>query len=292
MAGDRYFFPITVKDGSNKLVINDGGLKTITVPPGVYYTHADSHLHGEGWKDLYITIQALVNSTIAPASWSIWPYNTPVGSKLEFSGLRIERSAPVAGWQVMVSGTTLDPRLFGAPYAGGFPVSGQIAYSPMSVFGRWQSYTLLDHEATDKRSLPSYEVYASTEEIQKTTRQVRARERRLVRTVEYEYVPALHVFGGGVRGYDADYHESAGMVQGDDHNAFEYFWDAVGAGGDIIVSYGAPEDGVTNSSYEICTLANPEQRRSLSICIELMRAGGELYRVKFDLLVKESQFAY
>lgn len=291
MAGDRYFFPITIKAGENKLVFDDGGIKEVTVPPGVYYTHKDSYLHGLGWRCIYITLEGLINPLVAPASWSFWPFITPVGSKLVFSGLRVFRSSS-GTWQVSRAGTTLDIGILGLSSPVAPVVTGQDFFSPMSVIGRWQSYTLLDHEATDKRANPSYEVYTSTEEIQTTTRQVRARERRLVRTVEYEYVPGLHVFGGHIRSDDPDYYEPAGMVQGDDRNAFEYFWESASSGADVIVSYGAPEDGVTANYYEICVMANSEQRRSLSNCVELMRAGGELYRVTFDILVKDGNFEY
>lgn len=295
---DQIFAVVSVASGGNSLVISDpdDGTLTVTAPAANYMNHLQisgfpSPAPANG-NALLGTLEARLNLAATTATYTI-ESNTPSGSDLALSGIKITRS-PAADFSLVFAGgsaTTLDPRLIGwagdesSDQASG---AGGVLESPYSVWGVWQSYTIEGHAAQSKDKDPFQNIELSSDDVA-----VAARKKYLektFRTMTYEYVPGAHVREN--RANDLASANTGGLPQYDVHNALEAMWPLLTAADDddrltefVIVHNRGDEglDDIYSRPYEICRLKTKEQIRRFKSVREMQRMAGEYYRLSFDI---------
>lgn len=291
---DRWLYPIEITAENNGFVVEDSvdGVRALTIPAGIYYQALGDLPTGK--TGLWAAIKTALDA--GDGTYSI-AAGTPSSSSLINSGVIVSKNG-AAGISIRMdqAGFTMDKRLWGYPYDRSTEAVLTLDTTPsqLSIFSKWQSANVLDGAATDKRRVKEKEIYASTQKTRSTTRQNTARDTREIRTIVYEYVPGLHVYPGAIRAGDASYTGTAGLPSGDENNAFEDVWDSGSELNEIIIIHdeGDEDLSVTTHPYEIVLFDRLGQREFFSECVELMRSGGEMYRISTDLLIMSSTYDY
>lgn len=291
---DRLLMPITI-DSTNKVFryIDSGGVNEvlITLTEGTYYLHDDSTLHATH-KGLYYAIKTVNNSgtgadgtrtgagtavaTMAFAAATPSSSSDQTGSGLEVS------AATTFAVEFDDVGFTMDPRWFGETDS---PWTSASSYtSTFMRYGDWTTPVWRGlRSASDRRSDLRNVTFAS-EDDEAYAYLVRWRANRRFRSLEYQWVPAAHVFDD--RASDADYAETGRVSTGDDHNAWMTVWKEAARGRDVVGVYEmATQDlQVTTHDWEVWRLG-AKYRDSFRSTLMDVRPNGEFYHVKFDVAV-------
>lgn len=263
------------------------------------------------------------NNSLSPDYPSLWDEIASMLSVASGNTFRIEWAAPDGYphqegiaiinedqvWSLDFDSVGFDfpPEVLGFPSDISTAVSSELVggehviTSTRSHLGSWLPYSLDDSPSENKTGAPRSEGYASTDEEYEQTEHVSMRDIRDFRTFAIEWVPGLRVKGGSARGQDPAYRELAGvpeitdgLADDGDELGFDVFWRHVCRGEDFIVVY---VDGRTDiepdiSIVEVCRLADQGQRERPSNIYEMMRTGGELYRIEMEMFVSRGEYDY
>lgn len=294
---DRWLYPIKIVSGQNSIRLLDSSLvplaNPVVISPGTYYQAVGLP---SGYASLPDAIRTAINASSLGPGTSVLSSATPSGQ----TSTILDNSAIQYGsigdfyYDFAAAGFTFPRRLLGWPASETTP---PFDLTPViSMLGSWQSFTMLDGGATDKRRTELRELYASTQELYPTTRQHSVRTDRRVRKFVYEYVPGLHVYESLDRAKDSAYLETSGLAFEDSNNAFESAWRAASDLSDIIIVHddgsGSAVTNVTSRTYEIARLYLPEQRADFRACFSDLSLGGELYRIDVDMLIIGGNYDY
>lgn len=294
---DRWLYPIKIVSGANVIRLLDPALAAVATPvtitPGTYYQGVGLP---SGYTSLPDAIRTGINASALGPGTSTLGSATPAGQ----TSTILDNSAISYGdatdfyFDFANAAFTFPRRLLGYPNSAAGPPS--LMAIDVSMLGSWQSFTMLDGGATDKRRTEMRELYASTQELYSTTRQHSVRDVRRVRKFVYEYMPGLHVYESLDRAKDSAYLATSGLAFEDENNAFESVWRAASDLGDIIIIHddgsGSALTNVTSRTYEIARLYLPEQRADFRACFSDLSLGGELYRIDVDMLILDGNYAY
>jgi hypothetical protein len=292
---DRWLFPIRIVAGQNVLrVLNvsTGITSSVTIAPGTYYQAIGLP---SGYSSLPDAIRIALNTEVPTITTSSVNPAGQTSSILDNSAFRYTRSTFFYRFQFADALFTFPRRLLGFT-AGTNTNTGNNPPPIVSMLGSWQTFTMLDGGATDKRRTALRELYVSTQELYPTTRQHSVRTDRKVRTFTYDYVPGLHVYESDNRAFDSEYIATSGLATGDNNNAFESVWRSASNLDDIIIVHdtgnGSATTNVTSQDHEIARLYNPDQRADFRACFEDLSLGGELYRISVDMLIIGGNYDY
>lgn len=234
-ARDWWLYPVVVQTGVNdKFRVNETGVGgagqiTVTIPPGIYYTHLSNAY--TAFPSLYKTIESLLSVTIAANGYAFEP-STPTLSALQTrNGIRITN--PIIEWRIEWPADSIDKRWFGLTNFASNATSvnnGGIweIQSGHTVSGRWRTTGIgnLDGIATMKRKIPR--INATWSHDRPSDRRGKIWHRDLDSTIEYQYVLAGQVMTE--RAKIASYAHHAGLAPGDTNATFERLWEALAVG--------------------------------------------------------------
>lgn len=282
--GFKLLWPIVLTASNNTLPwLEEGVTEDIEFTPGSYYAHYDATLHNAGYKSLYITAIALVESTFGYETYAV-EASTPSGSELSGSGLTIVREVGSNPWgpQFGDHDCTIDPRLFGfGPSPGNQTVGGDEIFSPYSIYGAWQS----PHIPSDLRDQPERMIIESGKGWEAATNEWEGVG--VPRPVFIRALWAAHVLRG--RGNYAHHAGRADLPTGDINNQWEdFWWGAVGEEVICIYSGGDEDLEVATHDYEIVKLRAKNRLYDHLEGVE----GGERYNLRFDLLADPTSDLY
>ena len=267
--------------GSESIAWQEGATPlSTTLPAGTYWGHSDATL--TDYPSLHLAVASAMTAEAA-ASGSSLIYtvsaNTPTESveQLANSGLAISASG---AFTFRPSVSTINALgVLGWPQSGpDVPSVGGVVRSPYTYRGAWVAPVEASRWMSYQRRL----IEPSTEVHERADAYFFDRGRRDVRGLEWEFVYPGHV--REARAINAAYAANSELAQGDVNNAFESAW-AQGARGRawLVVYYADPGDldgDVTSWPYEISRMSDARQMSDLLQCIDEMRAGGEIYRIR------------
>lgn len=298
---DRYLYPVYV--GPDNTIVEKGLEREVDT--GIYYPRSeasDSSLESD--LSDYPALFAAINDALDVDLDFEWA--APDGYEYA-DGLRMVGDQD---WSLDFASSNFDfpPEFLGFPRDQSDTVtaseesSGEwVIESTRSVFGSWVPATITGVGATDKTSYTEQEVYASTDTIYRRTAFVKTRAERKIRRLYYQYVPALRVRGGQVRGDHEVYRELAGVAEATDGFeppgymlALDRMFERVNDGSEFLVMHGVDSDETVpqDGQWEACILAEQRMYDSADEWVSLERESGELYDVDVMALVVDGQWGF
>ena len=297
---DRWLLPVEITEDENQFVVDAGefGLDTFTIPVGKYYmARGPVDIVPDGFRLLY---QEMIDAVLADPATGYEIDGlvalTPSGYELENSGILIFFTVS-ADLRFDHENWTLPPEYLGFPDDQSESVSTPVT-SPKSSFGKWLSVNIVDNEPTSKFAYPTQEVYWSTRERRRNTRQTTTDTEERKRNFLYEDVPGLAVMGGSERSSDPLYAAPAKVGVGDENNVFLDVWRAAVQVGPIIVVHddGGDPNSIRLDQFEdklevVDILERGDAEDPRRFLIE-SNTSGELFDIDLDVLVVRSNYDY
>lgn len=283
---DWWIVPTYFDADNNQIVINDGGGDEIVDLPvssvNKFWPHKTAF---SGYPGIYYTLTA--DALSGPAIDLDFRPCSPTDSPDQYGkGLEVFSADPLT--LVFSSGDwTMDPRLFGYPEGWNTDVvlvaSGAeyVAPSPMSRRTTWRSYTIGESgKASRKRIMPEQVTAWSHNRPQ--DRYAITWEEQEVRSWQYEYVPAAHLFEQDAANLE-DYARNQGLGLGDNHNAFETIWRALAQNEIALIVHDQDSwDLELNGDFtEAAVLEIPTN--SLGQIASLRRTAGDFWDLNFTM---------
>lgn len=268
-----------------------GGTITATLDAGTYWCYAGTAI--TGYPSLYNHIVTKMNalaglgytyeiSDATPTSSSAW---------VDF-GTNIYTTNPALSWTWIPAGTVNALEVLGWNTSDSNTASASgIVTSPRTYRGAWRA----TESPSRWTSYPMQIVSPSTELLERDDAYFLARGTRRMRPILIEFVTGAHVFKN--RADLAAFATSGQLATGDDNNALEYMWEWMRTGGEAIAVWYADGDDLDLDAdgggyYEIVRLADVDNMRDFSSMLRLIRAGGELYNVEFNLVRVGTDFTW
>lgn len=228
---DLWLYPIRIRSGQNQITYayTDGG-GNMVVPPGTYYAYLDPTAPGgftADYPSLYATLTTLLNA-LDLGTFEFGAATPTASSSFVRSGLQLVRDGGPEQFALTAAagGFTFPAKLLGIAAGSGDGLQ-TIWKSAFSRGGAWQT------------PRPRSSSFAGARRIQfnsrgnRETRQARYWRTDHLRTFEYHWIPAGHVFWNA--NHDATYAEAAGLATNDTGNALFDLWSGLASFEDVIV---------------------------------------------------------
>ena len=271
-------------DGTETLEWQEGAtVLSTTLTAGRYWAHNDTTL--TDYPSLYDAVaDAMTAESLASGSGYTYALSaiTPTSStQQENRGIRIRETGGNAWTWRPSAGTINALRVLGWPQSGAnvASTSGNVD-SIYTYAGAWWGV----EPATRWVSYPARIVTRSTEIVERSDAYWLSRGTRRLRDLEWVFIEAAHVLT--VRAEQAPYYTNGQLASSDSGNAFERLWDQASKGHEIImVWYADPTSldlDVTGWPYEVARMSDLDQQRSFTECVDVMRTGGELYKITLN----------
>ena len=290
--GDRFLWPYHESQG-NKIVIKESGLShTLTLTGGdngLLYARS-GHRFNDEFNGLYKVLVDEMNDH--PSTNNTYALTLTDGSKpdntLYDRAMKLTRTSGAASWSLDMSNAawTLDKRLLGFREGHAVDESGGASLtSPLGVWGIWQP-PVVAHNKRRVRKKTSF-AYGTTLNSKGVWTSM---ARWDVRQFLYRFVPPAHLFTK--RAFTANTATSQGLVQYDDHNAFEWLWRSADLGPILFLpdknfDWGN-SDTFLNDPHEALQWVDQKSLEEFGQSFKrIENASGELYDIEFELAITE-----
>lgn len=268
-----------------------GGTITATLDAGTYWCYGGTAI--TGYPSLYNHIVTKMNASAGLGYVYQIGDATPTASSawVDF-GTIISTVNPALSWTWIPAGTVNALEVLGwnTSDSNTASTSGSVT-SPRTYRGAWRA----TESPSRWTSYPMQIVSPSTELLERDDAYFLARGTRRMRPILVEFVTGAHVYKS--RADLAAFASSGQLATGDDNNALEYCWEWMRTGGEAIAVWYADGDDLDLDAdgggyYEIVRLADVDNMRDFSSMLRLIRAGGELYNVEFNLVRVGTDFTW